>query len=61
MKKGRKSNSERMKDNIAKMDDMTFTEEDEEVEELEEENLDDELDFESHHNFTDEFLSDDYE
>lgn len=60
MKKGRKSNSERMKDNIAKMDDMTFTE-DEEVEELEEESLDDELDFESHHNFTDEFLSDDYE
>lgn len=61
MKKGRKSNSERMKDNIAKMDDMTFTEEDEEVEELEEESLDDELDFERHHNFTDEFLSDDYE
>ena len=61
MKKGRKSNSERMKDNIAKMDDMTFTEEDEEVEELEEESLDDELDFERHHNFIDEFLSDDYE
>ena len=55
MKKGRKSNSERMKDNIAKMDDMTFTEEDEEVEELEEESLDDELDFERHHNFTDDY------